>query len=148
MRKYLLAAVGISVASAVGPCFNFAPLQAATLSGQSGDAVPQDVIYPDAVTCDLTSPAGIIYKVIFYKGQTISFASEPNNAAEYGTTFIRDSDNFDAKTPYKWRLQMGKPGNITILTLPSGWTTDNCPIGKTIDNLRADKQALKIFTTQ
>src|SRR5262245_31339979 len=86
--------------------------------------------------------------LIFYKGQTISFANEPNNAAEYGTAFLRDSDKPDAPAAYKWRLQLGRPGNITAFALPSGWTNVNCPVGKTIDKLKADKQILKMFTVE
>jgi hypothetical protein len=104
--------------------------------------------YPDAITCQVRSPHGIIYSVIFYKSQTISFPSEPNNAAEYGTTFIRSADQFDGSVLDKWRLQLAKPGNIALLTIPEGWTTNNCPVGKTIANLIADKQALKLFTAQ
>jgi hypothetical protein len=110
--------------------------------------LPADLVYPDAVTCDVKSPDGISYRMIFYKGQTVSFATQPNNAAEYGTTFIRDPDKFDASIAHKWRLQLGRPGNITVFTIPARWTNENCPVGKTIERLRADKQLMKLFTLQ
>jgi hypothetical protein len=149
MRPTHISSFGIMIVAVLCVSGSVARAQTATLPARPSDtAIPADVVYPDAVTCEVNSPAGITYKVIFYKSQTVSFANEPNNVAEYGTTFIRAAASFDASTAYKWRLQLGRPGNITVLTLPSGWTSENCPIGKTVDNLRADKQALKIFTTQ
>ena len=120
-----------------------------TLPNDPIDAAPEaGIAYPDAVVCHVISPDRVEYRIIFYKSQTISFGSEPNNAAEYGTTFVRDPDKFDAATAYKWRLQLGRPGNITAFTLPSKWTTDNCPVGKTIQSLSADKQLFKFMTPQ
>jgi hypothetical protein len=43
---------------------------------------------------------------------------------------------------------LGRPGNITVFTLPAGWSNENCPVGKTIDRLKADKQLMKLFTLQ
>jgi hypothetical protein len=110
--------------------------------------MPPDVTFPDAVICNVNSPDGVRYRMIFYKSETVSFNSEPNNAADYGPTIVRDVDKFDAKISYRWRLQLGKPGNITAFAIPSGWATENCPLGKTIADLVGDKQALKIFTPQ
>ena len=42
--------------------------------------------------------------MIFYKSQTVSFANEPNNVAEYGTTFIRDAENFGRAIQRAMRL--------------------------------------------
>jgi hypothetical protein len=121
--------------------------QAATVQVRPADSIiPPDVIYPDAIACNVTSPDNIDYRIIFYKSQTASFPHEPNNVAEYGTPFLRDPDKFDPSIPYKWRLQLGQPGNVTIFTLPPRWTTANCGVGKSIAELIADKQALKIFT--
>lgn len=156
MRWALGAALVASVVIA-GTCYvKFAPAQTASLivrpltvpDPPSNTAIPPDMIYPDAVVCNITSPEGIEYRVIFYKSQTISFGNEPNNAAEYGTPFLRDNDKFGATTSYKWRLQLGRPGTITVFAFPSGWTTNNCPLGKSIRELIADKQALRIFTPQ
>lgn len=149
MRNAVIAVFGILIAATGAPYVEPAPAQTATIPVKPTDTtIPPEVIFPDAVVCDVTSPAGIVHKIIFYKSQTLSFAHEPNNVAEYGTTFIRDPDKFEANIVYKWRLQLGKPGNITALTVPSGWSTSNCPIGKPIASLMADKQALRIFTTQ
>jgi len=149
MRRILTAMIagGIAIAAALPPIV--ASAQTATLPIKPSDnAIPPDVTYPDAVACDVTSPDGIVYRTIFYKSQTISFAHEPNNAAEYGTTFTRSSDKSDSSVSYRWRLQLGKPGNITAFTLPAGWSSANCPLGKAIADLVADKQALKIFAPQ
>ena len=112
------------------------------------DVAPEAVIYPDAVTCAVMSPANVTYKIIFYKSQMISFASQPDNAADYGTTFNQDPDHPDSTATFKWRLQLGKPGNITMFALPTGWATGNCPVGKSIEDLTAGKQVLRLFTTQ
>ena len=109
--------------------------------------VPADVNYPDAVICDAASPQGVVYRIVFYKSQTVSFATELNNAADYGTIPVPAAEQNNTST-FKWRLQLGKPGNITVFTLPSQWTTDNCSSGKTIAQLVADKQAFKIFAPQ
>jgi hypothetical protein len=138
------------LAAAGGALDNSARAQGATVQIRPADAaaIVSGVLYPDAVICNVTSTDSVEYKIVFYKSQTISFAHEPNNVAEYGTTFVRDPDKFEASTPYKWWLQLGQPGNITMFTLPSGWTTGNCAVGKSIAELIADKQALKIFTPQ
>jgi hypothetical protein len=147
----LVLATAIAVCAAVMNIVRAGPAhsQAATLPVRPSDTViPPDVIYPDAVACNVTAPDGIDYKIIFYKSQTVSFAHEPNNVAEYGTTFLRDLDKFDPSVQYKWHLQLGQPGNITRLTLPSGWKTENCAIGRAIAQLIANKQALKLFEPQ
>jgi len=145
----LVAAIGVSVALAGTLHAGSARAQAAGQYSPSEVLIlPADLVYPDAVLCDVKSPEAITYRMIFYKGQTVSFATQPNNAAEYGTTFIRDPDKFDTSVAYRWRLQLGRPGNITMFTLPSGWMNENCPVGKTIDRLRADKQLMKLFTLQ
>jgi hypothetical protein len=150
MRPILIVAVGIL--TALTAASHGLPARAQQEPGQFSPSEvvtpPANKVYPDAVICDVTSPDAVTYRMIFYKGQTVSFATEPNNAAEYGTTFVRDPDKFDASVPYKWRLQLGRPSNITAFTLPSGWTNVNCPVGKTIDKLKADKQILKIFTVE
>jgi hypothetical protein len=149
MGAALTAAFGAFLVSA-DLCQEFAWAQHVQLPGGPSDktVIPPDVLYPDAVTCDVTSPAGITYRTIFYKSQTVSFGTEPNNVAEYGTTFIRDPDKFDVAVPYKWWLQLGRPGNITAIIIPSGWRNENCPVGKTITDLARSKQVLKLFTTQ
>ena len=149
MRQRVIVAMGISIAVASALFVRSALAQTATIPVRPSDApIAPDIIYPDAVTCAVHSPAGVTYQVIFYKGQTVSFADERDNVAEYGTTFIRDPDMFEPSTAYKWRLQLGKPGNITAFTLPAGWTSDNCQVGKSIASLAADKQLLKFLTTQ
>jgi hypothetical protein len=149
MRKILCAVFGVSISIAVVCRDIAAHSQGATVPIRPAEpAIASDVIYPDAVICNVSSPEGIDYKIVFYKSQTVSFAHEHNNVAEYGTTFMRDPDKFDSSVPYKWRLQLGQPGGITQLTLPAGWTTQNCPVGKSIAQIVGDKQALKIFTPQ
>jgi hypothetical protein len=148
--RFGLFGVGLTVSIVACCCLRVEPVhaQAATLPVRPADTaapVPPDIMFPDAVTCNVSSPDSIDYKIIFYKSQTISFAHEPNNAAEYGTPFLRDPDKFDAAATYKWRLQLGQPGNITALILPNGWKSDNCEVGKAIKDLIADKQALKMF---
>ena len=44
-----------------------------------------------------------------------------------------------------WHLQLGQPGNVPMLALPTGWSTTNCAVGKSIADLKADGQALKLF---
>jgi hypothetical protein len=110
--------------------------------------MPPDVTFPDAVVCNVNSPSGVRYKMIFYKSDTVSFSTESNNTADYGPTILHDADKFDAKNSYKWRLQLGKPGDITAFAMPTGWTTENCPVGKAITDLVGDKQTLKIFAPQ
>jgi hypothetical protein len=107
--------------------------------------VPGDADYPDAVICGFASPDAVTYRVIFYKSQTISFAGDRANAAEYGTPFLRDPDKFDPSVVNKWRLQLGRPGNITAITLPDGWTNVNCQVGKSIDKLKAGKQLMRFL---
>jgi hypothetical protein len=114
----------------------------------SDEPTVTDLMYPDAVACDVRSPDQVGYKIIFYKSQITSFGNQPNNVAEYGTTFVRDPDKFDSSTPYKWRLQLGQPGKITLFTLPPQWQTENCAVGKSIADLVKNKQALRIFAPQ
>ena len=144
---------GIAIALALSATAGFiqpstaAHAQAATIPVRPTDtAVPPDIMYPDAVICDVNGPDGITYKIIFYKSQTTSFPHEPNNVADYGTPFLRDADKFDAAVTAKWHLQLGQPGAVTLLTLPAGWTTTNCAVGTPIADLIANKQALKTFT--
>jgi len=114
----------------------------------SNEPTVVDMIFPDAVACDVRSPDDVDYKIIFYKSQTTSFGGQPNNVAEYGTTFVRDPDKFDSSIPYKWRLQIGQPGKITMFTLPPQWWTMDCGVGKSVADLAKGKQALRIFTPQ
>lgn len=146
MRWILLA--GFAVAAISGVFYEPARAQTATLPISPDKSIPPDIVYPDAVTCDVTSPTEITYRMIFYKSQTISFGTEVNNEAEYGTPFDAQPGKSDTPFGYTWRLQLGKPGNITVFTLPPGWHTGNCTVGKTIANLIANKQALRIFTPQ
>ncbi|HXQ84899.1 MAG TPA: hypothetical protein VN769_12630 [Xanthobacteraceae bacterium] len=149
MPRLAIAAVGLSLAIAGTLYVKSAQAQGATVPLRPSEtAIPPDVIYPDAVVCNVISPDDINYKIIFYKSQTVSFAHEPNNVAEYGTPFLRGPDKFDSSAPNKWRLQLGQPGNITLFTLPSGWKTDNCPVGKSLASLRAEKQLLKLFSPE
>ena len=142
----------ISMLVGLAVVLQYAPArgQSATVPGlkPSEHAIPPDVIFPDGVVCNVTSPDGIQYRTIFYKSQTISFAHEPNNAAEYGTTFIRNPNDFDPSVVNKWRLQLGQPGAITQLSIPPGFTSSDCPIGKPIRLLAADKQILQLFVPQ
>jgi hypothetical protein len=149
MRQVLMLTSSIAIAVIIAPWAKAVLAQGVTVPVDPADTpAPAEPIYPDAVMCKCTAPNGVIYKMIFYKSQTISFGSETNNSAEYGTTFLREPDKFDSGGAYKWRLQLGKPGNITLFTLPSGWTTDNCPVGKSIANLAADKQVFRFLTPQ
>ena len=50
------------------------------------DVPPRAIAYPDAITCEVTSPESVVHKIIFYQGETLSFESQPDNAVEYGTT--------------------------------------------------------------
>lgn len=146
LPRFLLPAAILSLLNAGNPGRGLALAQSTTVPLPSVSATSSsEGGFPDAVTCDVRSPEDVHYRVIFYKSQTVSFGSERNNAAEYGTTFIRAPDKLDLTTHYKWRLQLGKPGNITVLTLPSGWTTEDCPLGKSIAQLTADKQVLRLF---
>jgi hypothetical protein len=134
------------IAAAASPLgWTGAAAQTATLPISPDKSPPPDVVYPDGVTCDVTSTAGIAYRIVFYKGQTVSFGSEFNNVAEYGTSFERQPDKADAPAGFVWRLQLGKPGNITAFDLPAGWKSDDCAVGKAIKDLIADRQALKMF---
>ena len=110
-----------------------------------GVAVPPDVLYPDAVICNVELPQGIDYRVIFYKSLVISFSDQKNNVADYGTAFLGDDDKSNQAAAFKWHLQLGQPGNITMLALPPSWSTPNCAVGKSIADLKADGQALKLF---
>lgn len=105
--------------------------------------IPTDITYPDAVVCDVTSPGGIRHRMIFYKSQTISFGTEPNNLADYGTGFISESNDVGSN---KWHLQLGRPGNITVFAIPPAWVTANCSVGKPIARLAADGQLLELFS--
>jgi len=120
-----------------------------TLPNDPIDASPDtNLVYPDAIMCDVTSPDNVEHRIIFYKSQTISFGTEPNNTAEYGTTGVHNSERFDAAISYGWRLQLGRPGNITAFALPPHWSTDNCQVGKTIQNMAADKQLFRFLIPQ
>ncbi len=102
------------------------------------DVPPRAIADPDAITCEVTSPESVVHK-----GEMLSFESQPDHAVEYGTT---------AEAPdgaaHKWRLQLGKPGNITAFELPVGWSTANCQVGKSIEQLIADRQVLQLFSPQ
>jgi hypothetical protein len=135
VRQVFLALLFIAATTVSALHPDFVSAQTATLPIRPNQDTHLDLMYPDAVICNIISPEGIDYKIVFYKSQTISFANEPNNAAEYGTTFIRDPGKFDSATSYKWRLQLGKPGNITVFTPPSGWSSGNCPVGKSVSDL-------------
>jgi len=149
MRRMSVAAAALVILAIGVPPVPSAQAQGVTVPVRPSDnSIPSDVIYPDAVTCNVTTPAGIEYDIIFYKSQIVSFAHEANNEADYGTPFIRDPDHFDASTAYRWHLQLGKPGDITVFALPQGWTTDNCQVGKSISELNADKQTLKLFAPE
>jgi hypothetical protein len=126
----------------------YAQAQSILLPQPSERPAPRDLIYPDAIVCNVVSNNGVSSRMIFYKSQTVSFGTELNNVAEYGTPFIRDPDKFDGSVPNKWRLQLGQPGAITLFTLPQDWHSDDCPVGKSVKALIADKQALKIFVPQ
>jgi len=149
MRRLLLAATAISAVAMLSFHADDARSQGATVQIRPDGPipVPADLNYPDAVTCNAASPQGVVYRMVFYKSQTVSFATEVNNAADYGTIPIQAAEQNNASA-FKWRLQLGKPGNITVFTLPPQWTTDNCSPGKTITQLFADKQAFKIFVPE
>lgn len=127
----------------IGRC---ARAQGATVQIRPGDGGnPSIVAFPDAVMCRATSPAGVTYRMIFYESQIASFGSEINNTADYGKTFEGVPEQSGASTGYVWHLQLGKPGAITMFAPPPGWHSEDCPVGKSIKDLIADKQALKIF---
>ena len=142
----LVAVAGILVAGA--GVLHVAPArqQGVTVPVKPSDqSIRLDVIYPDAVICDVNSPQGIDYQVFFYKSQVISFSDQKDNVADCGATFAGALDKPDQAVATMWRLQLGQPGNITMFALPAGWTTPNCAVGKSIADLKADGQALKLF---
>jgi hypothetical protein len=146
MRQVVLIALAFLMAAVVPFGAKTALSQGATVQIRPDIPPRTDVIYPDAVICNAVSPQRIVHQLIFYKSQTVSFSTELNNIAEYGTPPFQSQDSADPAI--QWRLQLGKPGSIIAFPLPSGWTTDNCPIGKLISQLISDKQALKIFAPE